>query len=388
MKLIETQQENVYERIYSGLGTSIATLRRLATPFLRRGLRFMALPYLYIYGIDWSACDRSKLKVMYDLLYIFFRLKYYPDNYFLCRLWTRGKEEWPYYYGSIYDPYQRYKLEQHIYFRENIVLFENKLVCYELCKAAGFPLPEQFCILYPEDDYRGRLNEILNCEEVEKLIIKPFDGMGGKGIAVVTRRGDISYVRKGNRECALDGFILNHPVVVQKYVRQHQALAAFSSSTNTIRVATLLKKDDSGVIIMGAFVRFGVGNSNVDNLSSGGVAVGVDIETGVIHDNAFDFRGQSFSHHPSSGIEFKGFIIPRWHDVVELATRVQKHFSYHKIFGLDICVTDDGPIIIEINAVQDLVALEMTYGPILTRRDVLDEFKMYDILINDQSRSL
>ena len=367
---------------------SIAKSRTLATPILRRGIRLVALPYLYAYGIDWNACDRSRLKVLSDLLYIFFRLKYYPDNYFLCKLWSKQRGEWPYYYGSIYDPYQRYKLEKHIYSRENIVLFENKLVCYDLCKAAGFPLPRQFGILYPEDDYRGQLAEIFLADEVDKLIIKAFDGMGGKGVAVVTRSQDGVVVRKNSCECPLDGFTLNYPVVVQEYVRQHHSLAEFSSSTNTIRVATLLKKDKSDVIIVGAFIRFGVGSSNVDNLSSGGVAVGVDVATGRLYDDALDFRGKTFSRHPSSDTEFKGFVIPQWDEVVRLATRVQSHFSYHRLFGLDICVTDSGPVIIEINAVQDIVALEMTYGPILKSREVLDEFKRYDILINNESRSL
>ena len=79
-------------------------------PLIRRVIRFLALPYCFFKMIDWKECQISKYQVLRDLLYIFFRLKYFPDNYSLCRLWEKERTQWAYYYGSIYDAYQRSQL--------------------------------------------------------------------------------------------------------------------------------------------------------------------------------------------------------------------------------------------------------------------------------------
>jgi len=388
MKLIEHSHSNFFEGIYDGIRSGFRSLRTGIVPYLRRILRFAALPYCLFFEINWKTCEKPKLKVFLDLLHIFFIYKYYPDNYYLCRFWKIEKSEWKYYYGSIYDPYQRKALESCIYRKENIILFENKLVCYELCRSAGFPLPHQPGMIYPDDNYAGKLVEYLSSSVVGKLVLKPYDGMGGKGIAVAYKDNGIIYIKKKNSVCRLADFELNYPCVIQEYVQQHHLLNRFSDSVNTIRMATLLTKDKSDVLLLGAFIRFGVGNSDVDNLSSGGVAAGVNVDTGGIYDLAVDFNGDIHHHHPSSGIPFKGFTVPFWDEVTNLARKVQRHFEYHKLLGLDIAVTEKGPVIIEINAVQDLVAMEMTYGPILKRPEVLDEFGSYGILINGPTKVL
>jgi len=388
MKLSEPSLGNVLERTFYGIKKSLTDAREALVPLLRRGIRFIALPYLLIYEIDWSLCTRPKLVVLYDLLWIFFRLKYYPDNYFLCRFWKLSREEWVYYYGSIYDPYQRKRFSRQIYQRENMVLFENKQVCYSLCESVGLPLPRQFGMLYPHEDYAAKIRGYLRESARGKIILKVFDGMGGKGIVVAQLSGNDVQVKRGDVVCALDQFELNRPCVVQDYVSQHHELNRYSTSSNTLRVATMLKHDFSDVLIVGAFIRFGVGSSDIDNLSSGGIAAGIDVSSGKTYDYALNFNGEEFLTHPNSGLGFKGLTVPCWDEVVSLSKKVQWHFCYHKVLGLDICITETGPVVIEINSEIDMVALEMTYGPILKRPEVYQEFKAYDLLINSPSRAL
>ena len=80
-------------------------------PYVRRFLRFLALPYCFS-KVNWKECTKTKTQVAFDFLYIFFRLKYFPDNYSPCRLWEKNRAEWAYYYGSNYDPYQRRQLRK------------------------------------------------------------------------------------------------------------------------------------------------------------------------------------------------------------------------------------------------------------------------------------
>ncbi|GAW65980.1 hexapeptide transferase family protein [Geoanaerobacter pelophilus] len=383
MRLIEPGSSGKIDAIYTKVIASASQLGDTLTPYLRRFIRFLALPYYFFCCIDWKICRKNKLAVCLDLLYIFFVLKHYPDNYFYCRFWEKKREEWKYYFGSIYDAYQRRQFKKYIYNRENFVLFANKQICYQLCHDAGFPLPPQFGTLYPHEDYRSRLAACLaQTPPGERLIVKAVDGMGGRGIVVAFRDGDGVKVRRNDTVCDLAQFELNHPAVVQQYVRQHHLVQQFSPTTNTIRLSTMLKSDYSGVVLVCAIMRFGVGGSAVDNLCSGGVAVGVDLTTGRLGEFAVGFAGKLHARHPDSGLPFKDFQIPYWPEVVELAKRVQQHFHYHKLLGLDLCITEEGPLLIEINEEQDLGGTEMVYGPVLKNPEVLDQFKAYNLLVS------
>ena len=102
--------EAFYER-------SLAAWRRLgrwACPYRRRLVRFLALPYCYLRLVDWRQCRASRVRVLLDLLYIFFRLKYFPGNYSPCRLWEKERRQWVRYYGSGYDAYQRARLQREV----------------------------------------------------------------------------------------------------------------------------------------------------------------------------------------------------------------------------------------------------------------------------------
>lgn len=383
MRLMEPAGNGKMDLIYTTLTDSACRLSGRLTPYLRRFVRFLALPYYYFFGIDWKVCRKNRFAVCLDLLYIFFVLKHYPDHYCYCRLWEKKREEWKYYFGSIYDAYQRRQFQKHIYSRENFVLFANKDVCYQLCRDAGFPLPRQFCTVYPHEEFRNTLADcVAKAGFGGKVIVKAVDGQGGKGIVVAYRDGDSIKVRRGETVCDLEEFELNRPAVVQEYVRQHHLVERFSTTTNTIRLSTMLKPDYSDVVLVGAIMRFGVGGSVVDNLCSGGVAAAVDLVTGRLDDYAFAFPGTLHSRHPDSGQQFKEFQVPYWPEIVEIAKSVQRHFHYHKFLGLDFCITEEGPLLIEINEEQDLAGTEMVYGPVLRNPEVLEVFKAHDLVVS------
>ena len=356
-------------------------------PYVRRFIRFLALPYCYFNMINWDECTASRLQVARDLLYIFFVLKYFPDNYSPCRLWEKARRDWILYYGSIYDPYQRSRLRKHVQRKAYEIVFQDKEICYKLCMASGLPLPRQFGLLEPTEDYREQIRSMLTENGVERIIVKPVTGKGGKGILLVNvdnQPGEAEdsriFIRHGSETTSLNDFFLKDKSVVQEYVVQHPLLEEISSSVNTIRVVTLLAENGE-VLIIGAYMKFGVGNSYVDN-RNGRVAVGIHLESGIIKDSGFDFKSRKYLSHPTSGFIFKGFHVPYWGEVRSLAQTVQTEFSFYKLLGLDIAVTPEGPVVIEINGMHDNVGLEQNYGPILNDPDVRLAFKKYNLLIN------
>lgn len=375
MKKLKNKLDSLYTIIFN----NILSIPALVTPYVRRLIRMIALPYCFVCLINWKECKKSKLKVAYDLMYIFFRLKYYPFNYSLCRLWEKPRNEWKFYYGSNYEPYQRARLLKEVQRKEYAIIFDDKEICYEICRSYGLPLPEQYGCIDKSEDYRSRICAILETSANDILIIKPVRGAGGKDIVLAMKREGVITVRDGTRLYGLNEFELKHRCVVQKYLKQHKLLQNIATTFNTIRIVTMLSRD-CDVLLVGAFIRFGVDSSYVDNLCSGGIAVGVDIASGKLSRIAYDFNSQHYECHPSSGVVFSGISIPFWREIVALAEKTQKCFKYYKLLGLDIGVTEDGPVLIEINPAHDNIALEQNCGPILKNKAVLRAYQEYELL--------
>ncbi|MDD2321345.1 MAG: sugar-transfer associated ATP-grasp domain-containing protein [Geobacteraceae bacterium] len=370
------------EETYTKCSYRIEHSSEFIVPYIRRFIRFLALPYCYFFLINWQECTISKFRVINDLLYIFFKLKYYPYNYSLSRLWEKDRSVWKFYYGSIYEPYQRQMLSKEVQRREYRIIFDDKEVCYQICSTLKIALPNQFGCIDPGEDYLKKIQDIVNNSDRGKVIIKPVRGAGGKDIVIAFKKEDQILIRKQNCVLTLNVFKLESRSVVQEYLEQHSSFSKFSGSFNTMRIVTLLTRENN-VIIIGALMRFGVGDAYIDNTSSGGIAVGINLDTGELNGIGYDFNCNTFKYHPTSRVVFTGFIIPCWNEVINLAQKTQKQLSYYKLLGLDIGITPDGPVLIEINSAHDNVGLEQSYGPILKNKIVLDECHKYNLIVNN-----
>jgi len=374
------------EFIYDKLLSLTQSIAPMLTPYFRRVIRFLALPYCY-QQINWNECRIPRWNVIKDLLYVFFVLKYYPDNYSQCRFFEKDRSSWKYYYGSIYDPYQRAALRKEVQRSEYIILFDDKEVCARLCQAFDLPQPSFLGIIDEHDTCRERIRESLDTA-VRKIIIKPVRGKGGKGIHVAhIENGDI-HVTYRDQRLPIDALTIEARSIIQQYVPQHEALNRIAPhSINTIRIQTLLTRDND-ILIVGAMIRFGIDETVVDNLSSGGIGIGIDTESGTLMEQAHDFASRTYTRHPTSDVELLGYEVPCWPEVVKLATRIQSCFPYYRFLGHDIAITPDGPVIIEINPEPDNVMIEQCYGPILEDPEVLKAFREYDLLINRPSAAI
>lgn len=373
------------ERIYRRLLGCSRWLRRQMTPILRRLLRFVAMPWWFATVMNWRDCPRSRLAVAGDFLYVFFVLKTFPDNYAGCRLWEKQRSEWAQYYGSSYDPWQRYKLRKDVQRFEYEMVFEDKEVCLMLCEARDLPTPELLGIVDPLTDWRGDLERLVEMRGGQEVIVKPVTGSGGHGI-FLARPGTngVCIVRDG-AESALADHTLSERALVQAVVKQLPEVAAFHPrSLNTVRILTLATVDGE-VLTLGAAMRFGVGENYRDN---GGVAAGVDQESGTLFDQAVGFDGSLYDRHPDSRQVFAGWQVPLWEQVQRLAHEVQAAFPFFRLLGTDVALTEDGPLVIEINAIPDVVFQERTSGPLLADPRILREFGRWDLLVNKQQKKL
>jgi len=358
-----------------------------APAYIRRVIRFMLLPYCYFRLINWNECTSSRIQVVKDLFYIFFKLKYFPDNYGPCRLWEIDRSKWSLFYGSSYNSYSRSKLRKEVQPYEYQILFNDKAVCELLCKGLDERIPKAYGVIEPSDRYKEKIIDIFDRDNCEKLMIKPVLGHAGRGIVMAVKDENKISVMTGKITIKLHDFILDGKYLLQEFVVQDAVVAKISSSSlNTIRLVTLYTKSGE-VLVVSSSMRFGM-DAFVDNWSSGGLAVGVKLGNGRLKKIAYDKYGKQYTKHPVSGETFDNFQIPMWDKIMQTATNVQAAFPFYKLLGMDIAVSEKGPVLIEVNANSDLIFQEQTSGPLLKDKRVLSEFGKYNLLINKYQKNL
>lgn len=376
------------EKTYIFITKKFESFLDALVPYLRHILRFISLPYCFFILTNWKKIKVGRTKVILDFLYIFFVLRSFPDNYSACRLWEVPKNQWKYYYGSNYNPFQRGALRKYVQPKKYEILYEDKSICASLCRAHSIPTPQYIGVIEPGMDFSNKIHKYMyEFPEVERFIVKPSGGKGGHAILIIEKENNELKLLVNGKRKPINIKELDELHIVQEYIKQHESLEFFSPSVNTTRIVTIQRKDQS-VHIIGAYTRFGVGSSLVDNLSRGGVAAKIDIEKGVLLGSAVDRYGKELTHHPTSNKQFDGFSIPYWEQLCELAVKTQKDLSFYKLLGMDIAVSDTGPVLIEINAIYDNVDLEQVCGPILKDEKTLEAYHEYDLLINKKQKKL
>lgn len=138
------------------------------------------------------------------------------------------------------------------------------------------------------------------------------------------------------------------PAVLDELVKQHSLLSELNpSSVNTIRNFTLVLESGECEII-GAALRIGKGNTIIDNYSAGGLVASIDIDTGIVVDDAEDAVGRRYPMHPVSKIKIKGFEVPNWSKILEFVKECAINYSL-KYVAWDIAVCENECVLIEAN---------------------------------------
>ena len=210
---------------------------------------------------------------------------------------------------------------------------------------------------------------------VERMFCKPLDGEEGKGTFVLeVKEGGFYRDGKKTSEKALLEMLTKRRYLVQEFLSQHTEMSRLHpQSINSIRLVTVRGLKDGKVHILPSVLRIGTGERVVDNTSRGGVAVGIDVETGRLRQYGF-FKpqyGLKIEEHPDSHIRFEGFQIPYFEEVKRQAVYFHSMLPQIHSVGWDVAVGEDGPICIEGNDNWEI------NGPKSCNRGLMKEFKEY-----------
>lgn len=181
----------------------------------------------------------------------------------------------------------------------------------------------------------------------KKLFIKPcVDSYGGKGCSILNLKKET----KTSLESKLQEY--NKNFLIQECMENHESLRKLHpESLNTFRVITYIW--NSKIYHCPIVLRMGIGKSNVDNASSGGIFIGVK-DDGKLCNTAFtDFCDTAFTDfqtryikHPDSEIVFSEYKIPDVKKVIENAKKLHSKIPQLGIISWDLTLGKNGEVIL------------------------------------------
>lgn len=195
------------------------------------------------------------------------------------------------------------------------------------------------------------------CKEAKHVIIKQsVDSEGGKGI---------SFYKHTDDDAVFFDILKKKDFIVQEVISQHPELAKLHpESINTVRIISLFY--DGKVIVLSVVVRMGVGESMVDNASSGGIVCGVNPD-GTLKGKAYDVKANCYENHPS-GVLFQSVKIPNIEECISQCVKLTPRFvSFTRLISWDFAIDTGGhPVLIEANlSFGEIDFHQMCNGPLL-----------------------
>ncbi|MBE6346166.1 MAG: hypothetical protein E7067_02985 [Lentimicrobiaceae bacterium] len=209
-------------------------------------------------------------------------------------------------------------------------------------------------VLYDED-YRAVKGSDFDriIKDANELIVKPSKEMGGKGISVFNKINN-RFVDKDNNVLSYDYLSRTYKsnYLVQERIKQSSFMSKFNpTSVNTLRIAVYRDVTSGELIILGGFFRIGGKGALVDNITSGGASVPIDVETGRLGNYASDKTRVKHSTYNDINFETTTFEIPNWIRIVEFVKEVARRMPHMSLLANDIALDEqDNPILIEVNS--------------------------------------
>lgn len=233
----------------------------------------------------------------------------------------------------------RWKYYEKFNEKSNQPIFDNKDQTFEKFKKYY----HRECIVLRDDSDKETFLSFV--AKYENIILKPRNSSGGKGVRLFQKDADTFESLLAEYR---SGFVAE-PVLKNAF----EVAEFHKESLNTVRIVTV--RLNNRVEIGCAFARFGSGESCVDNFASKGIMGAIDVDTGIIY-AAIDKRGNRYIVHPDSKKTILGYKIPEYEKLVSLVKELAFVVPTNRYTGWDMAYTEEGWLIVEINASGQFVA--------------------------------
>ena len=258
------------------------------------------------------------------------------------------------------------------------ILARDKAIFHLLADALGIRTPVTLATTAPGAkpgfalhlQTADAVREFLDDLGAGDLFFKPVDGSLGEG-AFALGRFDAASRRweelPGKQLIDADGIIkrllmngrLGRFLIQRRLIPHPETARIVPDVCLTVRLMTLMVDNDP--VILGAALRIGSGRSATDNIAGGGLAAPIDPASGRIERIISLDKGvpEDVHTHPVTGKPIELAVIPDWDDVKTLALESARKVNFVRCIAWDIGLTNEGPIVIEINNRPKCISIQV-----------------------------
>lgn len=269
------------------------------------------------------------------------------------------------------------------------LLTDDKSICYSLLQQAGFPVPQTLAVI--DNTMRSfggarkisspaMLKDYLSGLNAYPVFAKSNSGMGSFGAFMISGVDGDRVLLEQSEPMTFDELfqqrIGSRPFLLQTFIQNDPVIAAFSKYLATVRVVNMVKPDR--VWTPFALLKIPSEQSVADNYwRSGNLLANLDVETGKIR-RVVRGKGvalEELTEHPGTGQRLIGVTLPHWRQLRDLNEACARLFAPLRYHSLDVALTPEGPVIVEVNIGGSFVLPQIGSGTGLLSDEVLDFFR-------------
>jgi Sugar-transfer associated ATP-grasp len=285
-----------------------------------------------------------------------------PSDYFLYQLYDDKKYSMSAKRRFISDS-MHWKVVHKITDRGWEALVEDKWICYDLLRHNGFSIPRTVAVIDqslrsfgPERKISSpaMLRDFLVGLNSYPLFAKVNYGLGSYGAFVIDGvDGDHILLRQSEPirfNQVFERVIGSRTFLVQEFIENHPDIRAFSKYAATVRAVNLVKSNEVSTLY--TLLKIPSATSIADNYwRPGNLLADVNPDTGVIR-RVVRGKGldlEELNDHPETGKPLVGMALPHWSELRKVNDACARLFAPMRYPSLDIALTADGPLVVEVN---------------------------------------
>lgn len=330
--------------------------------------------------------------IVKDLFSLSIYYRKLPRHYFTRYLFKKGRSNIKDYFT---DDFLYHGIKPILNDKEWREVLENKLFFHLYYDQFNIPLPRVLMYNHKTtfisqkkhvqistlNDFAGLLNDLFRDDPARDSIIikKSFWSYGGDKVYKIYRSQTVDnspLLSELYSEVTKSGYLFQETVV------QHDVLNQLNPfCLNTIRFDTFIDKEGNVDLISG-YLRMSINKQHVDNISSGGCQVGIDLRTGRLRKDGhsiLSYHGvEVLKTHPITQTIFEDFEIPFFNSAKALVIEVARLIPGLRIVGWDVAIGESGPVLIEGNSDYGMAGNDLSEGGYRTNpvfRKILEEIK-------------
>ena len=234
--------------------------------------------------------------------------------------------------------------------------FNKYMPEYYYYKAPERLMPLMDC---PEENVNADVEAVIDLiRKKKKLACKPCNGSLSKGFFQISyENNEILINGEKMKQGELKKFIEeNSNYVYTEFFTPEEKMSRIFPLIHTMRILVINSKGNNPQIA-GAYLRFGTESTGYANYTSCSeniefvYDVNIDIESGEYFGGRLVFANhiEESPKHPDTGVLAEGKI-DCWNEIKKMVLDISKHINQCEYLGFDVCITDNGIKIMEINS--------------------------------------